>query len=472
MSAISNKMLPFDGVTMTAPLLEENSFLKTPFGSVLKDIFAFRPISDTHRCMRINQVAKTIFFLVAAVAARSIYYDLPLQLLPNNPALGHTLAVASVVSWTGLLFKSFSNFDQSRLVLLKLAEPGKPYMSNSPFIEIAKIIVSLVGGFLAAVPIFTVAYIDNHNSLLYLTFSIPNAILATLSCYKSINALERRFQLTQADKEIVKEQKIFLQRFSCFINTLPELDDVEPLTALCEGAKTATEEEEKVLSLKKLLVQTTAISERKKSTKVEQIVYGIFVGIGSLFALCQLIWIGILSHRGWSIITSNTGTVITLSILAVLINSYYSQELMINVVTSILPTVQHAARCQRKPTLAEKHYPLMTYALKATVIASSLLAFGPPVLITSAAPYPWNYISAVFYSGLGMLAPITPVTGSVDNLVSEMALKAKDEKIRRIFDLHVKLSSLRFTLEHTSTHAYKTFKAFLMGQERNTADVA
>jgi hypothetical protein len=138
-----------------------------------------------------------------------------------------------------------------------------------------------------------------------------------------------------------------------------------------------------------------------------------------------------------------------------------SLELMVNVVNSVLPAVQGLLCCTRKPTLADKHYPVISYTSKTAIVAASLLSFGPPVFISMAAPYPWNYISAFFYSGLGCLAPITPVTAFIDEIISNMGRYSRDPEVAAKSDLYVKLNAHRHSLEHASTKAFTCYTDFL-----------
>lgn len=451
--------------------LMEPCFESTPIGKLLLESFA-SPATEASTSTRdtITTLAKNSLFAGVAVAARSIYYALPLELFPGQPGIAHTCAVGATIAWAGLIYKSFSTFESSRIALLALADPSR---KTSYWREVAKVVVSLVGGCLASVPIFTVAYTDNGNSIPYFILSLPNGILATLSLYKSFNHIERNSHLTPEDKEVQTQIACVISKLNRFQTVLARRDTPPALLSeydILADSKQARET--KAHALRSFLETATQLSptpaqeERSLSHKA---LYQSTLCLGILLSLTQLCWIGYLSFQGWSLLTNNDKISLFLGILASLINLYYSQELMRMVMTTgVVPTVESLISCRRVRSLAEQHYPLQTLALKVFLVVCSLLSFAIPTRITQEVPYPWNTISAALYSTQVMLAPVIALTGSADNIVSYFGRRSANLETARLFNMHDKVSKVIHALSHAGPKACHDYEKFMKAQENLT----
>lgn len=447
--------------------LMEPAFESTPIGKLLLESFA-SPVAEASVSARdtITTLAKNSLFASVAVAARSIYYALPIELFPKQPAIAHTCAVGSTIAWAGLIYKSFSTFESSRIALLALADPSQ---KTSYCKEVAKVIVSLVGGCLASVPIFTIAYIDNGNSIPYFILSLPNGILATLSLYKSFNHIERSSHLTPEDKLAQTQIACIISKLNRFQTVLAH--DTPPALLLKYDTLEDKEQpwETKGPALRSFLEEAIKLSPtpaQENSSLSHIALYRSTLCLGILLSLTQLCWIGYLSFQGWSLLTNNDKISIFLGILASLINFYYSQELMRMVMTTgIVPTVESLVSCRRVRSLADQHYPLQTLALKVFLVTCSLLSFAIPTRITQEVPYPWNTISAALYSTQVMLAPVTALTSSADNIVSYFGRRSTNPATARLFKMHDKVSKIIHALNHAGPKACHDYEKFMKTQE-------
>lgn len=435
------------------------TFFDTAIGRTTKEIFEFEPVSSqTKTCEAVKEVLKGITFTGLSALGRVGLYPLTVQLFAGNPVAGNILATTFVTAWGSLALKSYWDLDRSRVALLKLSEG--PKTRSAALAETAKVVASIVSGFLAEFPFIYVAYQDNGYNPIYWFTGSGNIIIPSYSCYMTINDVQSRMRFTEEEKKLKIEQRKALNDIARFLEDLPTLPEskVDELSALCAVMKSSTSPDKQVAVLKELLTKTRIVTymgeERRAPSRCSQ---WTTLAAATLLSMSQLFWIGYLSYNGWDTITSSQAAGAIFAVISVLINTYYSQELMVE----NLVAFREALSCRRKKTLAEMHYPALTFGAKALATAVSATAFGTPALISQSLPTPWSYVSMALFCAQNQIAPIVPAARAIDSLVSKyVGGRSADEKTRKVFELHNKMEAFRFMLQHASPRAFEHYENF------------
>lgn len=438
------------------PFLDQ-PFMETAIGHATLEIFASSPCAKVAACDRISEIAKGVIFLALTAAGRAGLYPLSVKLFPDNPIAGNALAMTFVTGWGALAYKSYWNLDRSRVAFLKLSDGQQ---GGSVLAEVAKVATSIVAGFLAEFPFIFVAYRDNDYNPIYWVTGAGNIIIPSYSFYESINAIQSRMRYSEGEIATKKRQNLALDSLKRCIENIPYLssEKVAELTAWTDILSDTEQTAAHATALQELLTCTRRVEFLGEERKgVSTCSSWTTMSVATILSFSQLFWIGYLSYQGWGSITASDAAASFFAIVSVLINLYYSQELMLH----NFEALRRLVYCQRKKTLAEKHYPALTFGCKGVFTAISLLAFGTPTYMSLALPAPWRYISAVLFCAQNQIAPIVPITREIDGLISRaVAVRSSDAATRKVFDLYNKMQKLHFLLEHASPKAFASMESF------------
>ena len=411
---------------------------KTPLLAEVKRTFGFDSVSPQKaRLNGITWIATVALSLIAGAIGRIGLYVVSTELTPDNPALGNTLACCFVAAWGSLAFLSYLKLIQSASILTRLADPAKPH---SRLAETAKVAASVAGGFFAEFPFIYFAGQSNKNFL----FTIPaatNVILPAVSIYLTLNNIRSIAEWFGPKTEKAK----FIENIEKTLVALPTMApaDREELVACCRSLRDPSTDREiglnqffqKIRTVKKL-----DDDEPPCATKWATLSFA------TLLSGAQLFWIGYLGYDGWNSLTSSEALSITFTVLAILFNAYYMQELAYDFCTTLPPLFT----AHRKRTLAETHSPL-ALPLKALFCLVASGAAGGAIVLSQKLPAPWNILSSILFGAQTIGSPIPPMTRAIDATVSYFGASSEDPSRAAHFDLQNRLRQLCVVLSNSSS---------------------